>query len=244
METQKPSQEKNKEFNIDLKSLEVPIEKYPMAESKNMFESFLIIGYDDLYYQEKILKLIMKMDFNSIEAKDKKLKEEIQYYKVHCRNLPTILNSITSDFSGPILNGNKIIENVFPIPPDILVEIENKENENKGISLEKKNNYVIFSNIQNEVVNYGFGYIFYEKKIHESYKIYLPKAFVIISQYPLFNIFNKLCEEIKELFISNQQLQIPIEIQIYNIINFVPASIDTGLKMTLIPKLEYLKLKH
>ena len=243
METQTPSQEKKKEFNIDLKSLEVPIEKYPMAESKNMFESFLIIGYDDLYYQEKILKLVMKMDFNSIEVKDKKLKEEIQYYKVHCRNLPTILNSITSDFSGPILNGNKIIENVFPIPPDILVEIENKENENKGISLEKKNNYVIFSNIQNEVVNYGFGYIFYEKKIHESYKIYLPKAFVIISQYPLFNIFNKLCEEIKELFISNQQLQIPIEIQIYNIINFVPASIDTGLKMTLIPKLELSQIK-
>ena len=243
METQTPSQEKKKDFNIDLKSLEVPIEKYPMAESKNMFESFLIIGYDDLYYQEKILKLVMKMDFNSIEVKDKKLKEEIQYYKVHCRNLPTILNSITSDFSGPILNGNKIIENVFPIPPDILVEIENKENENKGISLEKKNNYVIFSNIQNEVVNYGFGYIFYEKKIHESYKIYLPKAFVIISQYPLFNIFNKLCEEIKELFISNQQLQIPIEIQIYNIINFVPASIDTGLKMTLIPKLELSQIK-
>ena len=243
METQTPSQEKKKEFNIDLKSLEVPIEKYPMAESKNMFESFLIIGYDDLYYQEKILKLVMKMDFNSIEVKDKKLREEIQYYKVHCRNLPTILNSITSDFSGPILNGNKIIENVFPIPPDILVEIENKENENKGISLEKKNNYVIFSNIQNEVVNYGFGYIFYEKKIHESYKIYLPKAFVIISQYPLFNIFNKLCEEIKELFISNQQLQIPIEIQIYNIINFVPASIDTGLKMTLIPKLELSQIK-
>ena len=46
-----PLQEKNEEFNIDLESLEVPIEKCPMAESKNMFESFLIIGYDDLYYQ-------------------------------------------------------------------------------------------------------------------------------------------------------------------------------------------------
>ena len=258
METQKPSQEKNKEFNIDLKSLEVPIEKYPMAESKNMFESFLIIGYDDLYYQEKILKLIMKIDFNSIEAKDKKLREEIQYYKVHCRNLPTILSSITSDFSGPILNGNQIIEDIFPIPPAILIEIGNKENENKENkkkdikkdnknkeseneeTFQEKNDYfVIFSNIQNEVVNYGFGYIFYsEKKNYESYKIYLPKAFVIISQYPFFNIFNKLCEEIKELFINNQQLQIPIEIQIYNIINFVPAPIDTGLKMTLIPKLE------
>jgi len=103
---------------------------------------------------------------------------------------------------------------------------------------------VIFSNIQNEVVNYGYGHIFYEKKIYKEIIIHVPKAFVIISQYPFFRIFNQLSEEILELFNNNQQqLQIPIEIQIYNIINFVPASINTGLKMTLIPKEELNQIK-
>ena len=254
------------DLEVDLKSLEVTIEKFPMAESKNMFESFLIIGYDDLYYQEKIVKEAVKegkkkqnLNMSNI-IKDKKKQDEYFFIEFHCRNLPTILNSITSDFNGPILAGNQIIENVFPIPPSILIEIEEKENnkdkENnkekdnnkekekvKTVPFEKKPYFVIFSNIQNNVVNYGFGHIFYEKKIHENLKIHIPKAFVIISQYPFYNIFNNLCEEIKELFM-NQQLQIPIEIQIYNIINFTPATIDTGLKMTLIPKEELLLIKN
>ena len=238
-----------KEFKVDLKSLEVEIEKYPMAESKNMFESFLIIGYDELYFQEKILKGAIEIcsQKNETNSKDKKKQEEFK--KLFCRNLPTILNSITSDFTGPILNGNQIIENVFPIPPMIIVdddEIKDKDKDkdkDKSTSIEKKNYFVIFSNIQNNVVNYGYGQIFYEKKIHEKIKIYIPKAFVIISQYPFYNIFNKLCDEIKELFI-NPHLQIPIEIQIYNIINFVPASIDTGMKMTLIPKQELYQINQ
>ena len=65
---------------------------------------------------------------------------------------------------------------------------------------------------------------------------------MIISQYPFFKIFNELCDEIFELFNKNQ-FQIPIEIQIYNIINFFPAPDDTGLKMTLILKEELNKIE-
>ena len=243
-----PPCQEQKEFKVDLKSLEVEIEKYPMAESKNMFENFLIIGYDDLYYQEKIIKGAIEVcqQKNEMYSKDKKKQEDFK--KLSCRNLPTILNSITSDFSGPILNGNQIIENVFPIPPYIYIDDEdNKDNKDKEkdkiANIDKKMYFVIFSNIQNNVVNYGFGKIFYEKKIHDKIKIYIPKAFVIISQYPFYNIFDQLCFEIKELFI-NPHLQIPIEIQIYNIINFVPASIDTGMKMTLIPKQELYQINQ
>ena len=243
METSQQNQtrEKAEEFKVDLDSLKVPIEKYPMAESKNMFENFLIIGYDDLYFQEKIVKqaLETRNKMENLNVKEKKNIDKMQFSKFYCRNLPTILSSITSDFKGPILNGNQIIENVFPIPPEILLELEGKD-----LPSEKKNPFIIFSNIQNEVVNYGYGHIFYEKKIFKEMVMHVPKAFVIISQYPFFRIFNKLCSEILELFNKNQQqLQIPIEIQIYNIINFVPASIDTGLKMTLIPKEELNQIK-
>ena len=136
MDSLKKSQEENN-LEINLKSLEVPIEKYPQAESKNMFESFHIIGYDDLYYQEKIVKeavkerkKLNKIILNVIKNKNKKInmKQDINILKeFRCRNSPTIIKSITSDFNGPILNGNQIIENVFPIPPLILIEIEDNE---------------------------------------------------------------------------------------------------------------------
>ena len=218
-----------KEFKVGLKDLKVEIEKYPMAESKNMFEAFLLLGYDDLYYQEKIQTLLSKIEFN----KEKKKNDENNFHIIRCRNLPTILNTITSDFTGPILTGDQIISEVFPIPPKSFCDIS----DNKELPSEIKTNYVIFSNIQNNVVNYGYAHIFYEKKIFEKIKIYIPKAFVLISQYPFYYVFTKLCDEIKDLF-NNPQLQIPIEIQIYNIINYVPAPIDTGIKMTLIPKHE------
>ena len=41
--------ENKKEEKFNLNDLKVTVEKYPLAESKNMFESFFIIGYDDIY---------------------------------------------------------------------------------------------------------------------------------------------------------------------------------------------------
>ena len=70
----------NKEFKVDLKDLKVEIEKHPMAESKNMFESFLLIGYDDLYYQEKIIPYAIDINNNiknePIKEKEKEKKKE------------------------------------------------------------------------------------------------------------------------------------------------------------------------
>ena len=235
MNSSKINENKNEE-KFNLNDLKVTVEKYPLAESKNMFESFLIIGYDDIYITEKILKTalstleITKNQMNIIE--DQINYEMTNLINFYCRDLPTILNTITSDFSGEILDQKKIIENVFPVPPKIFFSYEYFD-----LKPKKMNDFVVFSNIQNGVVNYGYGHIFYETKIIEDYKLYIPKAFVIISQYPFFSIFNRLCNEIKELF-DSQNLEIPIEIQIYNIINFVPAPVDTGLKLTFIPKQE------
>ena len=53
METKTPHN-----LRVELKDLEVKIEKYPMAESPNLIENFLILGYEDTYFQEVILKNI------------------------------------------------------------------------------------------------------------------------------------------------------------------------------------------
>ena len=140
---------------------------------------------------------------------------------------------VKSDYSGQILNGKKIIENVFPIPPAIIIPDIDIDKNIQKIFL---NDIVIFSFIQEEIVNYGYAHIFYEKNNFEEIKIYVPKAFVIISQYPYFKMFSQLSNEIESQFYLNEQ--IPLEIQIYNIINFVQAPIDTGLKYVLIPEQE------
>ena len=110
MNSSKINENKNEE-KFSLKSLEVTVEKYPLAESKNMFESFLIIGYDDIYITEKILKTalstleITKYQMNIIE--DQINYEMTNLINFYCRDLPTILNTITSDFSGEILDQKK-----------------------------------------------------------------------------------------------------------------------------------------
>ena len=229
-------------LRVELKDLEVKIEKYPMAESPNLIENFLILGYEDTYYQEVILKNISTANLvQECERPDIKMRKGSESSKFSCkeykcRSFPTILGSISSNFSGGIFDGNQIIEKVFPIPPSVYYGyIENYPHEPTN---------VVFSNIQNNVVNIGYGFIFYESKFYNNkLKIYLPKAFVVISQYPFFSIFNTLCKEVRKLY-SNEQLQIPIEIQIYNIVNFVPAPINSSMKMTLIPGEELFEINR
>ena len=103
--------ENKNEGKFNLNDLKVTVEKYPLAKSKNMFESFLIIGYDDIYITEKILKTalstleITKYQMNIIE--DQINYEMTNLINFYCRDLPTILNTITSDFSGEILDQKK-----------------------------------------------------------------------------------------------------------------------------------------
>jgi hypothetical protein len=224
---------KTEDLGVNLEDLKVEIEKYPMAESPHLLENFLIIGYEDIYFQEVILKNIQQANNNpeneKPEIKRKGSDTKIYFREYKPRNLPTILGSISSDFSEGIFDGNQIIEKVFPTPPQVYYGFWEAPSQDV---LSQTN--VVFTNIQNNVVNIGYAYIFYENKINNKYKICMPKAFVIISQYPFFNIFNTLCKEIKKLY-SIDQLQIPIEIQLFNIVNFVPAPVNSSMKMTLIP---------
>ena len=214
---------------LKLTDLEVKIEKYPMADSPNLLENFMIIGYEEIYFQEIILKNLttINQEIEKIEVKTKKSSDIKLYYKEYkCRNLPTILGSISSSFTGGIFDGNEIIEKVFPFPPCVYYGYID--------SFPHEPTNVVFTNIQNNVVNIGYGFIFYDCKTVNKLKIFIPKAFVIISQHPFFNIFNHLCKEIKKLY-NNDQLQIPIEILLFNIVNFVPAPVNSCMKMTLIP---------
>ena len=212
---------------------EIIMEKYPMASSPHLIEYFLIMGYDESYIQEKIIKNFdsqTQIELELAEQKSRKLNPETKILNEYkCRNLPSILFSLGSNFSEGLDSENYLIKRVFPIPPSVLYTIID------NFLYDPPANDVVFSNIQNTVVNIGYAHIFYESKnILENIRIYIPKAFVIISQYPLFLTFKNICIEILNQF-KNKLIQVPLEIQLYNIINFIPAPVEFDLCMTLFP---------
>ena len=86
----------------------------------------------------------------------------------------------------------------------------------------------------------GFAYIFYKKynlkKNVDSVKFefYVPIAFCIISEYPYFNCYHSLCQQLTNLFMSKKN-EIPLEIVIYNIINFTLSPINGDVILNIEP---------
>ena len=86
----------------------------------------------------------------------------------------------------------------------------------------------------------GLAYIFYKKLIKKKitpkkvYTFYIPTVFSIVSEYPFFSSFYKLCKQIKTLFsLSNND--IPIEFMIYNIIKFTESPINSEIILSIKP---------
>ena len=99
----------------DLELSELKIEKYPMANSPNFIEYFLIMGYEESFIEEKIIKNInIQIESKQSEQLDDNNKNkntninEIQEFR--CRQLPTILFSINSNFSGILARENVLIK--------------------------------------------------------------------------------------------------------------------------------------
>ena len=120
-----------------------------------------------------------------------------------------------------------------------------EKNENFNTDNYLKSYSVIFSsnpqteNNSKKSIN-GFAYIFYKKLKRKKftqkkvYTFYIPTIFTIVSEYPFFNSFYKLCKQIKSLFsLSNND--IPIELMLYNIIKFTESPINGEVILSIKP---------
>ena len=202
----------------DLKDFPISLKKYSTSKSIHLIDYFLIIGYEDIYIQEKIIKTIQNIDISSNNNN-----------KYQCEDYPTVLSSVNSDYNGDIMEDEDIIRHIFPECPNISYS----KGDNLEIDTKEKN--IIFSKVENNIINIGFAYLFYEfLSMPNRTKIYIPKVFVIISQYPFFITFNQICKEVYNLFHSNN-IQIPIELQLYNIVNYIPIPIGKRLDTSLFP---------
>ena len=204
------------------------IKRYPYCGfSHNLLELFMIIGYDSSYISNE---LFIQIEIDMIENnsnKEKNInKEKDKLNRILLSETPSILNVIASDFKKKMINLDNIIDYLFPSP----LHLYYTDDSNQNINIEKKHSNYIFqlnSTIDNMKMTFNaYCYKFYEqyyiKQLNQ--KAYIPKCFVILSQYQLFGFFNRLCKEIQSQF-NICEIEIPLEIQLYNIINFIPAPV-------------------
>ena len=212
----------------ELADLEVKIEKYPLAESPRLIDGFLIMGYSEEIKQEKAIKPIKE----GIELT--KNYNKLDYLKEYTINhLPTVISSIYSNASFSLADTQNLISYAYPIPPKLYYCNSSKEIKEPEISK------IVFNNIHNETVNICYAYSFYEKEIiklneKENLIFYFPKAFVILSQYNYFYAFHKICENLHKQYLRDN-IEIPLEIQIYNIVNYIPCPLDNNLELSIFP---------
>ena len=208
--------------NSEFKYLQTSLKKYSSSNSIHLIDYFLIVGYEDIYIQGKIIKEIQNKEIPPSSN------TKTNIYKA--KDYPTVLSSISSDYEDEIMNDEDIIKNIFPSQE---INIYYNKGDNMDVNLNPKN--VIFSQQKNNIKTNCFAYIFYEGiSLTNRTRIFIPKIFIILSQYNFYSTFNNIFKEIHNLFYSNN-IQIPIELQIYNIVNYIPVPVGKRLDMTLFP---------
>ena len=245
------------------------IKKYPyLGYSPNLIEYFLIVGFDQNFKTEKSIEIAFSLkdknnplerQQNNQDAEGPDLKEKFNLFKMP--NKPIVLNSIASDFRDGMLNEDKIIDYIFPnnYTP---VYTSNSKNE-RFEKNELKNQNLIFylsmdkifekneddaqnkeeQNLNKNIMFNVYGYLFWESMVVDNLKVFFPKLFVFISQYSYFKFFSYLSQNILFRIRNLLYFEIPLEIQLYNIINFTPSPLRCDFQMELLANIDLVTLK-
>ena len=186
---------------------EISVGLYPyLGVSETLIEFFAVIGYD-----EKILK-------------------ENQDFFTNQKNLKlTVISKILSETIHNQVNFDDIINKVYPDKPNI-IQITHKEMK------KLRSTNVIFSscidsiNGKKKIFYSCYALRFYEKFIDENQiEYYVPKAFLIYSQYPYFSTFYSLCSKLEIYNEYYMEDQIPIEVLLYCLVNYIPSPIKNNI---------------
>ena len=236
------------------------IKLYPFnGRSRYLIDKFYIIGYNYLSLHKLLIvnspkSIIADKEKETTDPNKFNLDEEpyilneitSDYNKIGIPN-ETVLNFIYPKklnfyyTSEEIDQCNFKSSNMIDECTNNFTKIDFKSEKNKQ-NFPKSYKVVFSSNPHSEnnskkSIN-GFAYIFYkkfiEKKIFDKkkYTYYIPYTFCIISEYPYFNSFYKLCKCIKNLF-SQKAIYIPIEFLIHNIISLSPSPLNSDVILDL-----------
>jgi hypothetical protein len=184
--------------------------RYPHSGySPYLMEYFYIVGYS----RDKIL--------NQTKIKELENSE------------PEILSVLNNSNQMPAIESEIILSQIFPNIPnfDLLNDPKSRPKKQTIIFALNPDDY----NKPIKQPKCCCALIFYEttKSSSNNNKLYIPKAFCIVSQYPYFSFFNELNKKILDSFKKN--LDIPIEIIIYNMLNYIPAPLNFDLELNIFP---------
>ena len=190
-----------------------------LVRSKNLMEFFVIIGYE-----ENILIELGKYDNKEIDS------ENIEM---------SIISSVVSDLAYGVFDSDRVIKQIYPDKPKIIKITKNDQQMPKMSSVIF---YSCFDSLvgQKKVLYSCYALRFYEKftleKKDSNKSYFVPKAFLIFSQYPYYTTFHNIClnvlENISIKNISSEDTNdIPIEILIHCLVNYIPSPINKNLKL-------------
>ena len=180
-----------------------------LGRSKNLMEFFIIVGYDE--------KILMEYAIDSdISEKNFEL---------------SIISSVTSDLSYGVFDPDKVIKQIYPDTPKI-IKIKKSEAKPKLTSVLF---YSCFDTYEGDgkILYSCYALRFYEELKVSDNSYYIPKAFLIFSQYPYFTTFHNICLNIFEQKECNRKNKIPIEILLYCLVNYIPSPIINNLRLKL-----------
>ena len=193
-----------------------------LGRSKNLMEFFVIIGYEET--------ILLEYAKNNNNLEDDKLNLEM-----------SIISSVISDLAYGVFSPDNIIKQIYPDKPKIIKFIKKEEIPKPTSSLF----YSCFDSLtgKNKILYSCYAYRFYEEFIIFNTIYYIPKAILIFSQYPYFTTFHNIClniyEEIEKTkhSIGNESNEnIPIEILLHCLVNYIPSPINNSLKLKLFEK--------
>ena len=210
-------------------------------------------------------------EFNIIDTEIKKDRDKDQFPSFKTNFRPVVLNSIGSDFTNAALDEELIIKHMFPNKLITIYYEKYKSGRNEKAEKEEEKKEPMIQNILlylkvNKIFEFDdahnekdenlkknlmfniYGFLFWEPYLVDGrdkkrYKIFFPKVFVFISQYPFFKYFSFLSQNIYARIKQNTPYEIPLEIQLYNIVNFTPSPINSYLCLEFLINEDLLNLK-
>ena len=136
----------------------------------------------------------------------------------------TILSNIISDSSLQIKQ-DELIKDIYPDKPDI-IKMPKAEISSCINSLNFND-----SNESGKIFYSIYAFKFYEKFTESKNEYYVPKAFVIVSEYPYFTSFHNICMYLYKTRIESNKSSFPTEIFLYSLLNYTPSPLKNKLSL-------------
>jgi hypothetical protein len=184
-----------------------------LARSKNFIDFFGIIGYNE--------KLLAELSPNILEEK--------KHLEV------SLIGGYFPDNSIAVFDAGQIIRKVFLVREIKKIYYQNQEQP------QKDQIYFLYTYLTNSldknksILYYCYIVKFYEKFQTSDSSYYIPKAYVIYSQYPYFYFFAKILLYLFKYKKTNNN-NIPLEAIVNCLLNYTPSPLNYKLNLNIFPE--------